>query len=628
MFPNLQRDVTFPVIGAILLFSVFVAGALIYQNWLGGAAERLMTVMLIDAVIVLGIQIYVGNTGVLSFGHIGFGAIAGYTFAVFAISPSEKTKRIPDAPFGLAEVEVGSATAILAAVLLTVGVAFIIGVGLARSGAQSGAVSATVITLALLFVTHEVARNWVELTGGERAGLFFPIGGKLDTRMPIYAALFGALLVARLYGQSRSGRLAVAAREDNLAARAMGVNPLVQQMVALLISVAVVSVGASLRVYEDGSLLPENFFFNYTLLTLVMLIVGGRNSVTGALVGVAVMTAGRELARRLGQDGFEVFGIGLDGEPLDWVFRENLQTVFLGVSMLGFMLLRPSGLLGDWEFDEWLRSRYRRFRFERKAAAGDAETEPDRLPELGSIESSVLEAHGIDVSFGGFKALSDVGMVAQSGEVIGIIGPNGAGKTTLVNVITGLVEPSSGRFSLDGSDLTSISTHRLARLGIVRTFQNLRLFAALTVRENVEVSALIAASHRQGRPLLDVDSAIAEAGLWEHRDRRAAELDYGNSRRLELARATALAPCFLLLDEPTSGMSDVESTEMIEQVRHMAATVGAGVVVIDHDLNFITGISDRIYAFDHGEVIAHGSAEEVQADPLVRVAYLGTEGVT
>ena len=626
MFPNLQRDVGFPIIGSVLLFSVFVGAALIYQNWLGGAAERLVTVMLIDAVIVLGIQIYVGNTGVLSFGHIGFGAIAGYTFAVFAISPTEKAKRIPDAPFGLAEVEVSSTTAVLVAVLLTVGVAFIIGVGLARSGAQSGAVSATVITLALLFVTHEVARNWPELTGGERAGLFFPIGGKLDTRVPIYAALLGALVVARLYAQSRSGRLAVAAREDNLAARAMGVNPLVQQMVALLISVAVVSVGASLRVYEDGSLLPENFFFNYTLLTLVMLIVGGRNSVTGALVGVAVMTAGRELARRLGQDGFEIFGIGLDGKPLDWVFRENLQTVFLGVSMLGFMLLRPSGLLGDWEFDEWLRSRFRRFRVRGKDHAEATETRPDPLPELESVESSVLEAHGIDVSFGGFKALSDVGISARSGEVIGIIGPNGAGKTTMVNVITGLVEPSSGKFSLNGDDITAIPTYRLARLGIVRTFQNLRLFAALTVRENVEVSALIAASHRQGRPLLDVDSVIAEAGLWEHRDRRASELDYGNSRRLELARAAALAPSFLLLDEPTSGMSDLESTEMIEQVRHMAATVGAGVVVIDHDLNFITGISDRIYVFDHGEVIAHGSAEEVQADPLVRVAYLGTEG--
>ncbi|MDE0067635.1 MAG: ATP-binding cassette domain-containing protein [Acidimicrobiaceae bacterium] len=625
MFPSLGRDVAFPVIGSVLLFSAFVGAGLIYQNWLGGAAERLVTVMLIDAVIVLGIQIYVGNTGVLSFGHIGFGAIAGYTFAVFAISPAEKAKRIPDAPFGLAEVDVSSTAAVLIAVLLTVAVAFVIGVGLARSGAQSGAVSATVITLALLFVTHEVARNWPELTGGERAGLFFPIGGKLDTRAPIYIALFGALVVARVYAQSRSGRLAAAAREDNLAARAMGVNPLVQQMAALLISVAVVSVGASLRVYEDGSLLPQNFFFNYTLLTLVMLIVGGRNSVTGALLGVAVMTAGRELARRLGQDGFEIFGIGLDGEPLDWVFRENLQTVFLGASMLGFMILRPSGLLGDWEFDEWLRSRFGRFRAGGRAKAAAAESRPEPLPELESVEPSVLEAHGIDVSFGGFKALSDVGLIARSGEVIGIIGPNGAGKTTMVNVITGLVEPSSGKFSLNGDDVTSTPTYRLARLGVVRTFQNLRLFAALTVRENVEVSALIAASHRQGRTLIDVDSVIAEADLWEYRDRRARELDYGNSRRLELARAAALAPSFLLLDEPTSGMSDLESAEMIEQVRHMAATVGAGVLVIDHDLNFITGVSDRIYVFDHGEVIAHGSAEEVQADPLVRAAYLGTE---
>lgn len=628
MFPNLGRDVAFPVIGSVLLFSAFVGAGLIYQNLLGGAAERLVTVMLIDTVIVLGIQIYVGNTGVLSFGHIGFGAIAGYTFAVFAISPAEKAKRIPDAPFGLADVDVSSTTAILIAVLLTVAVAVIIGVGLARSGAQSGAVSATVITLALLFVTHEVARNWPELTGGERAGLFFPIGGKLDTRVPIYVALFGALVVARVYAQSRSGRLAAAAREDNLAARAMGVNPLVQQMVALLISVTVVSVGASLRVYEDGSLLPENFFFNYTLLTLVMLIVGGRNSVTGALLGVAVMTAGRELARRLGQDGFEIFGIGLDGAPLDWVFRENLQTVFLGVSMLGFMILRPSGLLGDWEFDEWLRSRFRRLRAGGRDRAAAAESRPDPLPELESIEPSVLEAHGIAVSFGGFKALSEVGLVARSGEIIGIIGPNGAGKTTMVNVITGLVQPSAGKFSLNGDDVTSAPTYRLARLGIVRTFQNLRLFAALTVRENVEVSALIAASHRQGRTLIDVDSVIAEAGLWDHRDRRASELDYGNSRRLELARAAALAPSFLLLDEPTSGMSDVESTEMIEQVRHMAATVGAGVLVIDHDLNFITGISDRIYVFDQGQVIAHGSAEEVQADPLVQAAYLGTEGTT
>jgi len=614
MFPRPARDIGFSLIGTTVLFVVFVSGGLIYQSLLGGAAERLVTVMLIDAIVVLGIQIYVGNTGVLSFGHIGFGAIAGYVFAVFAIAPSEKLRRIPDAPFGLADVDVPTGVALLIAVVVTVVVAFIVGIGLARSGAESGAVAATVITLALLFVTHEVATNWPELTGGERAGLFFKIGSALDSRLPIYIALFGALFLARLYAQSRSGRLAVAAREDNLAARAMGVNPLVQQMAALLISVAVVSVGASLRVFEDGSLLPGNFFFNYALLTLVMLIVGGRNSVTGALVGVGVMTAGRELARRLGQDGFEIFGVPLDDAPLDWIFRENLQTVFLGLSMLGFMLWRPSGLLDDWELDRWIAGRFTR-------------DEDERPEDLGSVEldrSVRLEARGIDVSFGGFRALDGAGVTADVGEVVGIIGPNGAGKTTLVNVITGVVPADSGVVTLGDQDLSGAAPHEIARAGLVRTFQNLRLFGALTVRENVEVSVLVAASHRADRPLPKVDELIAAAGLWGHRDRRARELDYGISRRLELARAAAMAPWFLLLDEPTSGMSDTESLTMVEQVRQMAALVGAGVVVIDHDLNFITGICDRIYCLDQGRVIAEGSPAEVQADRLVQAAYLGS----
>ncbi|MEL6986067.1 MAG: ATP-binding cassette domain-containing protein, partial [Actinomycetota bacterium] len=159
---------------------------------------------------------------------------------------------------------------------------------------------------------------------------------------------------------------------------------------------------------------------------------------------------------------------------------------------------------------------------------------------------------------------------------------------------------------------------------VVRTFQNLRLFGSLTVRENVEVSAMIAAGHRRGRTLPEVDAVIAAADLWEHRDRRARELDYGNSRRLELARAVALAPSFLLLDEPTSGMSDTESLEMVARVRDLAATVGAGVIVIDHDLGFITGVADRIACLDQGAVIAEGTPAEIQANPLVQEAYLGS----
>ena len=615
MFPNRRRDIAFPIVGAVLLFAILLTGGLIYQTILGnGSAERLVTTMLIDAAIVIGIQIYIGKTGILSFGHIGFGAVAGYAFAVFAISPAEKLKRIPNAPFGLTDTQVHPTLAIIIAVGVTLLVAFIVGIGLARSGAQSGAVAATVITLALLFVTREVAKSWPELTGGNRGGVSFAIGASLRSRWPILLVLFGALLVARLYGQSRSGRLAIAAREDNLAARAIGVNPLVQQMAALLLSVIVVSVGSSLRVWRIGSILPDRFFFDYTMLTLVMLIVGGRNSVTGAVLGVAVMTSARELARRLGQNGFEAFGVGLDELPLDWIFRENLNSVVLGLAMVGFMIWRPSGILEDWEFDQWL---YRKF------GRGD-EVEPEPMAELENVPDAQFSASDISVSFGGFEALRGAGVTASSGEIVGIIGPNGAGKTTFVNVITSMVEPTGGHFSIGDKPLTGKASFELSRSGLVRTFQNLRLFGALTVRENVETAALVAREHRRDRTVRDVDSLISEAGLWEHRHRRARELDYGNSRRLELARATAMAPSFMLLDEPTSGMSDSESITMIEQVRHMAATVGAGVIVIDHDLGFITGISDRIYVFDQGRVIAEGTPEEVQANKAVQAACLGS----
>ena len=625
MFPDLRRDVLLPVAAGLILFGLFVGAGLLYQGQLGGQ-ERLVTLALIDAVLVLGLQIYVGNTGILSFGHIGFGAIAGYAFALMAISPVEKAKRIAGAPFGLDDVHLGPWTSMSLAIVVVLIVALVVGLGLARSGAESGAVSATVITLALLFVTHEVARNWPALTGGDRAGLSFRIGGGLDSRAPLYLALLAAILSALLYARSRGGRLAMAAREDDLAARAMGVNPLVQQMVALLLSVSVVGIGAGLRVYERGSILPRDFFFNLTLVTLVMLIVGGRRSVSGALLGVAVITAGRELARRLGQDGFEFFGIGLDGAPLDWIFRENLKTVFLGVAMLGFMIWRPSGLLDDWDLDRWLHARLDRWRSRRQDLQDGTRSE---LPsEVEPDDTDVLVVKGVGVSFGGFQALDEVGLEVGRTEVVGVIGPNGAGKTTLLNVITGLVESDTGRVELGEVDLTDLPSHQIARRGLVRTFQNLRLFGALTVRENVEVSALVASSARRHRLPPDIDGLLLAAGLWEVRDRRARELDYGTSRRLELARAVAMAPSFLLLDEPTSGMSDAESLAMVDQVRRMAGVVGAGVVVIDHDLNFITGICDRITCLDRGQVIAVGSAAEVQADPVVQAAYLGSSAET
>ncbi len=618
MFRDRQRDVILPIGGMVTLFAVLVGASLLYAAVFGGSAERLITAMFIDAIMVIGLQIYIGNTGVLSFGHIGFGAVAGYTFAIFAIDPERKARWIADAPAGLADVQINPWLAVVLAVLMSLVVAVIVGIGLARSGAKSGAVAATVITLALLFVTHEVAANWTQLTGGNRAPLSFGIGDTLDSLLPILIVLLGSLVVARLFAQSRMGRLAKASREDNLASRAMGVDPQVQQMVALLLSVVVVALAASLRVFEIGNITPRFFFFEYALLTLVMLIVGGRNSVTGALVGVVVITAGRELARRMATEGYEVFGLGLDGAPLDWVFREGLPTIGLGLAMVGFMIFRPNGLLHDWEIDEWVGDRLRARRADVPQPSVPAEF------DVAAFGDQVLQADKVTVDFGGFRALSNAGISARSGEIVGLIGPNGAGKTTLVNVLTGIVPATSGQFGIGSVDLTSAPSHEIARHGLVRTFQNLRLFSSLTVLENVEAAAMVADSHRSDRANPSVEELVAAAGLWEYRSRRAGELDYGNSRRLELARAAAAAPTFLLLDEPTSGMSDAESLTMVEQVRTMAGLVGAGVVVIDHDLNFITGICDRIYCLDRGVVIAEGTPDEIQSNPGVQAAYLGS----
>ena len=596
-----------PLGGGIVLFAVLVAGSTLYAGGGGGSRDNLVTQMMINAIVVIGVQVFVGNTGILSFGHVGLAGLAAYTFALFAISPDRKMTIIPDAPFGLVGVDASPTVAALVAVTVAVVVAAILGIGLVRSGAQSGAVAATVITLSLMFVVHEVAVNWTELTGGDRAGLSFSIGDTLDSLWPVYGALLLAIVVARLFAETRVGWYARASRDDALAGRAMGINPAIPQIIALVVSAVIVAVGGALRVYELGTVTPKFFFLDYTLLTLTMLIVGGRRSVTGALVGTVIITAGNEFARYLAGPDVDVPGLG-------WLLRDGLSDLFLGGAMLGFMMLRPNGLLDDWELDRWWSDRWRRRRESAPAAPATVTT---------TVERATLITTDVTVEFGGFSALQGASIAAVNDRVLGLIGPNGAGKTTLLNVVTGLVAPSSGAVRLDGANVTNWPSHRLARHGVVRTFQNLRLFGSLTVRDNVAVAALVGRQFRPERPRPSVDELLVLSQLWEHRDRRARELDYGNSRRLELARAAAVGPLFLLLDEPTSGMSETESQEMISRVRDIADAVAAGVIVIDHDLGFITGIATEIICLDQGAVIASGTPTEIQADPAVRAAYLG-----
>jgi ABC-type branched-subunit amino acid transport system ATPase component len=236
----------------------------------------------------------------------------------------------------------------------------------------------------------------------------------------------------------------------------------------------------------------------------------------------------------------------------------------------------------------------------------------------GSLCASALTKH-----YGGVRALKGVALELPKGRVAGLIGPNGSGKTTLLNCISGVVRPTSGTVTLDDRDITRAKAADIARLGVARTFQNIRLFDRLTVVENVEVNALAAAGRRRRDAARSADRLLEEFGLSEHRDTYVGELSYGDRRRVEIARALAGEPRFVLLDEPTAGMNESETAQLGELIQQIRTRRGCGVLLVDHDLELIMLHCDEIKVLNQGEEIACGSPAEVQSNSAVIAAYIG-----
>ena len=252
---------------------------------------------------------------------------------------------------------------------------------------------------------------------------------------------------------------------------------------------------------------------------------------------------------------------------------------------------------------------------------------------------SLLEVKNLGIAFGGLRALEDVNFSLEEGEIMGLIGPNGAGKTTVFNLLTAVYTPTEGTIKLEGTSIVGKKTFQINRIGIARTFQNIRLFKDVSVIDNVKTAMNSQMSYSVVSGLLRLPSYWKEEqlmtrkaeellkvfGLEELKDAYAKNLPYGQQRKLEIARALAAGPKVLLLDEPAAGMNPTETQELLETIKLIRERFGVSILLIEHDMNFVMGICERIVVLDYGRVIATGNAEEIRSNPKVIAAYLGGE---
>lgn len=580
--------------GALGLAAILGAAALMAALALSPAMGRIVTLFLIYVIAVLGFQVYSGNSGILSFGHVSFMAIGAYAAALLSMAPAAQSAALPDLPGWIAALNGQSLpVATLGALVVVLVAAVIFGLPIARLGGSAAAIA----TLGILVITHVVLVATPDLTRGSQT--FFGIPRGVPMALAAGCAMV-AVLVARLYRSSRSGLALRASREDEIAAASMGVRADRLRFQSFVLGALLCGVSGALLAHFLGAFSPKDFYFNLTFLLLSMLILGGISTVSGAVAGTAIIVALVQILRGLEQ------GADLGPVSLPQVF--GLTDIGIGATILLVMYRMRDGLMGVREPSERL------VRADRGAPAV-----PMPAPKR---DAATLRIEGVGKTFGGLTALDDVGFAVETGRITGLIGPNGAGKSTLINVICAIVAPSRGRVTISGRDMAGLAVHEVPLAGLGRTFQNIRLFGNLTVAENVEVAANAAAGPAEDTTAA-VRAALAMVGLSDLSARLAATLPYGAQRRLEIARALALRPRFLLLDEPAAGMNPIETDELLGVLRRIRDDYHLGILIVEHDLKLIMSLCDEIVVLDKGQQIATGTPAEVRADPKVIAAYIG-----
>ena len=557
--------------------------------------ERTLTVALINTVMVIGLYIFIGNSGVLAFGHMAFALIGAYAVAWFTMSPFKKSFAL-DLPTFLAENTLPLLPSAIISSLLAALVALVVGIPLMR---LSG-IAASIGTFAVLMIFYTLYSNWDSWTFGASTLVGVPIYVNFWVAL---AWAMVALVVATIYQKSRFGLALRASRENEAAARAVGINVPTQRLIAFVLSGFFMGLGGVLQAHYVGSIAVRGFWLGPTFIALAMLMVGGQRSLTGAVVGVIVISVLQEVLRKI-----EVI-IQLYG----------LSQLFIALLMLTILIIRPTGLAKGrevpWPFAG------------RGAGAEPARAKPPAaapaIVAAGGDMEERLEAHDISVNFEGLAAVDEVTISMGRREIFGLIGPNGAGKTTLVNVLTGFQKPTHGNVVLAGVDITGWPPHRIGRRGLARTFQAVRLYPDMLVIENLEAAAVGTGlgrreASRRARAILDWMNFSDKAH--DHAD----TLPYGDERRVGIGRALAMAPHFVLLDEPAAGMSDTECDDLMALISRIPQEFGCGVLLIEHNMRVIMGVCDRIHVIDSGRTIGEGSPQEIQNNPTIIRAYLGT----
>jgi branched-chain amino acid transport system permease protein len=564
-----------------------------------------VTLILCNLVIVLGLQVFIGNSGVYSFGQLGFASAGAYTAALLTLPAAFAALQTPALPHLIASAQLGPLLAILAAAAACGLLAAVVGLPLMRTSTLAIPIS----TFAFLIVFYNVISNWDRMTGGSGGLVSIPRTTSIESA-GLWAA--AAVVMALAFKWSARGYRLQATREDEVAARSLGISVTGERLVAFALSGMLCGVGGALAAHQSGVLNPTTFYFGATVTTVTMMVVGGSRSVFGAVLGTIAVASVNEVLRGYegGADFFGVLSIGR---------TPGLAAIGVGLILLATMIAMPDGLSGGREAGElpWVRRLRAMHLPPRPAASVAAEIAKPERPGSGA-----LRAEGISVAFGGLRVLRGVDLTLVSGAALGLIGPNGAGKTTLVNVLSGFLAPDGGAVSLDGIDVGGRSPARLARAGLSRTFQAALPFPHLSGLESVAVGAMGVGVGRRRAVTVAAD-VLERLGMREQAMLPAGSLPPPSQRLLGVARALATAPRYLLLDEPAAGLSEAEGEQLVAILRGVLEDFGCGILLIEHEMSVVMSLCPRVQVIDDGVTLRIGSPAEVQADPAVVEAYLG-----